>query len=199
MNTILQTMPTRANRHNEKGVSLLEALIGLVVLTIVLLSAAQLFRVHVENLALADRIRRADVQANTVMNTLTTFNLSALPDGNPFNGKGTNDAIIPGDQITLNSTACLAQANCDQIVRWPQTSGTASDYTILGWNQPRPSGPAGMAPTVVYYRAWRVTTLDAAKGLRRITLVILPAEPDKAATDPIEPLALRQTNVVQRQ
>lgn len=199
MHTLVQTKTTRADRHNEKGVSLVEALIGLVVLTIVLLSAAQLFRVHVENLTLADRIRRADVQANTTMNTLASFDFSALPDGNPFSGKGANDSIADGEQIALNGTACVAQANCDQIIRWPQTSSTAFDYTTIGWNQPRPTGPAGMTPAVVYYRAWRVTTIDAAKRLRRITLVILLAEPNKTATDPIEPLALRQTNVVQRQ
>jgi Tfp pilus assembly protein PilV len=194
-----QQNQTSSSRAGEKGFSLVEALIGLIVLTIVVLTCAQLFRVHVEHLALADRSRRADVQANASMNTLASFNFSALPDSNPFTGKGPNDPIADGEQVSLNSAACLAQANCEQIIRWPQTSSTASDYVTISWNQPRPTGPPNAQPVVVYYRAWRVTTLDAAKGLRRITLVILPAEPNKAATDPIEPLALRQTNVVQRQ
>lgn len=183
------------HKHNERGMSLVESIIGLLVLTTVLLAAAQLFRVHVEHLSLVDRSRRADVQANSAMNTLAAYNLSALPDGNPFAGKGANDSVADGEKITLSSTACLAQGNCDQIIKVPQSTGTGSDYVSLGWNQQ----PTGTASSVAYYRAWRVTTLDAAKGLRRVTLVILPAEPDKTSTDPIEPVAVRRTDVVQRQ
>jgi type II secretory pathway pseudopilin PulG len=182
-------------RQSERGFSLVESVIGLLVLTIVLVVGFRLFSVQVEHIALAQRARRADVKANELMNTLAAFNLSALPDGNPFNDKGPSDNINPGEAVSLNSNACLAQANCDQISRSPQATGTASTYTTVGWNQPKPSNG-----TIIYYRAWRVTTLDAAKGLRRITLVILPAEPDKnPATDRIEPLALRKTDVVQRQ
>jgi Tfp pilus assembly protein PilV len=190
-----QSKPSIPNldHRGEKGVSLVEAIIGLLVLTIVLLSGAQLFRVHVEHLALVDRARRADVQANATMNTLAAYDLSALADGNPFSGKGNTDPIASGERITLSSNICLAQANCDQIVKLPQSTGTGSDYTTIGWNQPLPTNS-----TVVYYRAWRVTTIDASKGLRRITLAILPAEPN-TPTAAIEPLALRQTDVVQRQ
>ena len=188
------TATTPRTRHNERGVSLVEAIIGLLVLTIVLLAGAQLFRVHVEHLSLVERARRADVQANATMNTLAAYNLSALPDGNPFTGKGANDSIADGERISLDSNICLAQANCDQLAKSPQSGGTGSNYITLGWNQPTPTGSS-----IVYYRAWRVATLDGSKGLRRITLVILPAEANKAATDPIEPLALRRTDVVQRQ
>lgn len=182
------------DRKGERGVSLVEAVIGLLILTIVFLSGAQLLRVHVEHLALSERSRRADVQANATMNTLASYNMSALPDGNPFSGKGNDDPIADGEQISLDSNICLAQANCDQIVKFPQSTGTGSDYTTVNWNQRPPTNS-----TVVYYRAWRVTTVDATKGLRRITLAILPAEPDKANTDAIEPLALRRTDVAQRQ
>lgn len=188
------TATTPRDRHTERGVSLVEAIIGLLVLTIVLLAGAQLFRVHVEHLSLVERARRADVQANAQINTLAAYNLSALPDGNPFAGKGPNDSIADGEQISLDSNTCLAQANCDQVAKSPQSGGTGSNYFVLGWNQRAPAGSS-----VVYYRAWRVATLDGPKGLRRITLVILPAEAKKAATDAIEPLALRRTDVVQRQ
>lgn len=193
-NPLPNTDTAPPDRHNERGVSLVEAIIGLLVLTIVLLAGAQLFRVHVEHLSLAERARRADVQANATMNTLAAYNLSALSDGNPFAGKGTNDPIADGEQISLDTNTCLAQANCDQIAKSPQSGGTGSNYITLGWNQPAPTGSS-----IVYYRAWRVATLDGSKGLRRITLVVLPAEANKAATDPIEPLALRRTDVVQRQ
>jgi hypothetical protein len=193
-NPLPNTATAPRDRHNERGVSLVEAIIGLLVLTIVLLAGAQLFRVHVEHLSLAERARRADVQANATMNTLAAYNLSALSDGNPFAGKGTNDPIADGEQISLDTNTCLAQANCDQIAKSPQSGGTGSNYITLSWNQPAPTGSS-----IVYYRAWRVATLDGSKGLRRITLVVLPAEANKAATDPIEPLALRRTDVVQRQ
>lgn len=180
--------------HNQVGATLVEAIVGILVLTIVLLAAAQLFRVHVEHLALTERARQADLQANAIMNRLAAYNLSALPDGNPFSGKGATAPIADGEQIALDNNACLAQANCEQIAKSPQPSGTASDYLTLGWNQPTPTGSS-----IAYYTAWRVTTLDAPKGLRRITLALIPVEPGKNPTDPIEPLILRETDVVQRQ
>jgi hypothetical protein len=182
------------NRKNEWGVSLIESIIGLLILTRVFLSGAQLLRVHVEHLALAERARRADVQANATMNTLAAYDMSALADGNPFKGKDEKDEIANGEELTLDSSICMAQANCDQIVKVPQSTGTGYDYITVNWNQHLPTNS-----TIVYYRAWRVKTIDAAKGLRRITLAILPAEPGRANTDSIEPLALRQTDVTQRQ
>ena len=128
------------------------------------------------------------------MNTLAAYDMSALADGNPFKGKDEKDEIANGEELTLDSSICMAQANCDQIVKVPQSTGTGYDYITVNWNQHLPTNS-----TIVYYRAWRVKTIDAAKGLRRITLAILPAEPGRANTDSIEPLALRQTDVTQRQ
>lgn len=183
-----------ANRRSERGVSLVEAIIGLLVLTIVLLTSAQLFRVHVEHLALVERARRADEQANATMNALAAYDLSALPDGNPFKGKGNEESFAEGEPVQLDGSICMAQANCDQIVRVPQSASTGSDFTTIGWNQPPPTNSSA-----VYFRAWRVTTLDQIKRLRRITLAILPAESNQDRTQPIEPLAIRVTDVVQRQ
>ena len=180
--------------RSQRGVTLVETIIGLLVLTIVLLSGAQLFRVHVEHLALVERARRADEQAHLTMNALAAFSYSALPDGNPFKGKASQDTFAEGEAVQLDPNACIAQANCDQIVRVPHTSDTGSDFLTISWNQTLPTNSS-----VVYYRAWRVTTLDPLKKLRRITLAILPVEPNQDGSSPIEPLALRQTDVVQRQ
>jgi hypothetical protein len=117
-----------------------------------------------------------------------------LPDCNSFAGRSSSETIAAGDQISLNTNACQTSYSCDQIARVPQTSGTGYDYVTIGWGQNPPTGG-----TVIYYRAWRVYTLDAAKHLRRITIAILPADLGKAPGDPIEPLALRQSDVVQRQ
>lgn len=180
--------------RSQRGVTLVETIIGLLILTIVLLSGAQLFRVHGEHLALVERARRADEQAHLTMNTLAAYNYSSLADANPFQGKGPQDNFAEGEQVQLDQKICTAQANCDRIVRVPHTSDTGSDLLTIGWNQTPPANSS-----VVYYRAWRVTTLDPLKRLRRITLVILPVDPNQDSNSPIEPLALRQTDVVQRQ
>lgn len=180
--------------HNQRGVALVEAIIGLVILTIILLSGAQLFRVHVEHLALVERARRADEQAQITMNALAAYNFSLLPDCNPFVAKGNEDAFAEGEAVQLDNSKCTAQANCDRIVRVPHSTDTGSDFLTIGWNQTPPTNAS-----VIYFRAWRVTTLDPLKRLRRITLVILPVEPNQDFNIPIEPLALRQTDVVQRQ
>lgn len=180
--------------ESQRGVGLIEAIIGLFVLTIILLSGAQLFRVHVEHLALVERARRADEQAHIAMNALAASSSSFLPDGNPFQGKASQDNFAEGEAVQLDRNLCIAQANCDRIVRVPHASDTGSDFLTIGLNQIPPTNAS-----VVYYRAWRVTTLDPLKRLRRITLAILPVEPNQDVTSPIEPLALRQTDVVQRQ
>ena len=179
---------------SQRGVGLVEAIIGLFILTIILLSGAQLFRVHVEHLALVERARRADEQAHNTMNALAAQDYSLLTDGNPFKSKGSLDTFAEGEPIQLDEGICIAQANCDRIVRVPHTSDTGSDFIKIGLNQTPPTNSS-----VVYYRAWRVTTLDPNKRLRRITLAILPVEPNQNVNTPIEPLALRQTDVVQRQ
>ena len=186
------TLTTRT-QDNQRGVALVEAVIGLFILTIILVSGAQLFRVHVEHLALVERARRADELAHTTMNALAASTFSALPDGNPFE-QGIEETFTEGEQVRLNVAVCMAQANCDRIVRVPHTSDTGSDFLTIGWNQTPPTNSS-----VVYYRAWRVTTIDPPKRLRRITLAILPVEPNQDFNIPIEPLALRQTDVVQRQ
>ena len=179
---------------SQRGVGLVEAIIGLFILTIILLSGAQLFRVHVEHLALVERARRADEQAHNTMNALAAQAYSRLPDGNPFKSKGSQDNFAEGEGVQLDQSICIAQANCDRIVRVPHTADTGSDFINIGLNQTPPTNSS-----VVYYRAWRVTTLDPDKRLRRITLAILPVEPNRDINSPIEPLALRQTDVVQRQ
>jgi hypothetical protein len=128
------------------------------------------------------------------MNALAAFNASGLADGNPFKNKSEKDTFAEGEPVQLDSNICMAQANCDRIVRVPHSADSGSDFITIGWNQTPPSNSS-----VVYYRAWRVTTLDSLKRLRRITLAILPAQPNQDFNTPIEPLALRQTDVVQRQ
>ena len=180
--------------HSQRGMSLVESLIGLLVLTIVLVSAAQLFRVQVMHLSLTERARQADTQANAVMNSLAAFNQSALPDTNPFSNKSPTEVIDDGNQLSLSTAVCEAAYACDKIVQTRQASGTGFDYVTLPLTQNLPTGSS-----LTYYRAWRVVTIDAAKHVRQITVAILPADLGNQPGDAVEPLALRQSTVVQRQ
>ena len=180
--------------HNERGMSLIETVIGLLVLTIVLVTGAQILRVHVLHLALSERARFAGTQADSALNSLTSFNQSALPDVNPFAGKSATAPISDGEQLSLDSNVCATTYSCDKQYKVPQASGTGFDYIRLPWTQTPPTNA-----TLIHYRTWRVTTLDATRHLRRITVAIIPADLGKNPGDPVEPLALRTSDVAQRQ
>ncbi len=84
----------------------MEAIIGLFILTIVLLSGAQLFRVHVEHLALVERARRADEQAHITMNALAASSFSAATRRKSFQVEG--DRKTPLQKVNqYNSTQHL--------------------------------------------------------------------------------------------
>lgn len=191
---MVQIHQNRKSLHSQAGVGLVESIIGILVLTIVLLSAAQLFRIQVMHLTLTERARVADTQATRVMNQMVAFNQSALPDVNPFAGKSATATIADGEQVSLDTNVCQSTYSCDKLVRMPQSSGTGYDYAGIGWNDPLPTNS-----TLLYYRAWRVTTLDATRHLRQVTVAIIPADLGKQPSDPVEPLALRQSLAVQRQ
>jgi len=184
----------RKRLHGESGVGLVESIIGLLVLTVVLVTSGQLLRVHVLHLELTERARFADTQANSALNSLTSFNQSALPDVNPFAGKSATATIADGEQLSLDVNVCATTYSCDKQYKVPQASGTGVDYIRLPWTQTPPTNA-----TLVHYRTWRVTTLDAAKGLRQITVVIIPADLGLQPGDPVEPLSVKRTDVAQRQ
>lgn len=179
--------------RSQRGVSLVESLIGLLVLTIVILATAQIFRAQVQHLVLTERARTADTQANAAMNALASFNQSAVPDCNPFVNKSATAPINDGEQIAFDSNICATTYSCDKVAKIPQPSGTAFDYIVVPWNQNLPTGS-----TLAYYRTWRVATLDAARRLRRITVAVIPADLGRQPGDAVEPLALRISDVVQK-
>lgn len=185
---------TTCRWHDQRGMSLVESLVGLMVLTIVLVSGAQLFRVQVMHLSLTERARQADTQANALMNSLAAYNQSALWDTNAFSNKSPTQTINDGDQLSLNTNTCSTAYACDKIAMVPQASGTGNDYVVVPWSQNIPTGS-----TLTYYRGWRVATIDAAKHVRQLTVAILPADLGNQPGTAIEPLAMRQSTVVQRQ
>jgi hypothetical protein len=181
--------------RRQDGMSLVESVIGLLVLTIVFLSGAQMLRVNVLHLALSERARIAENKGNDTLSSLAAFNQSSLPDVNPINGKSATDNIADGEPLSINANTCVTSYSCDRVVKLPQTiGGTGYDYVAYDWNQALPTNG-----TVAYYRAWRVTTLDAVRHLRRITVVVLPTDQGNNPGDSVTPLALRISDVVQRQ
>lgn len=181
--------------RRQDGMSLVESVIGLLVLTIVFLSGAQMLRVNVLHLALSERARIAENKGNDTLSSLAAFNQSSLPDVNPINGKSATDNIADGEPLSINANTCVTSYSCDRVVKLPQAiGGTGYDYVAYDWNQALPTNG-----TVAYYRAWRVTTLDAVRHLRRITVVVLPADQGNNPGDSVTPLALRISDVVQRQ
>jgi Tfp pilus assembly protein PilV len=175
--------PKVKTRGGESGAILVEAIIGLVIFTVVLLSAAQFLRWNVEPLLMKERQDKAAKQAESVLNELAARRNADLPAGGSFAVTAQGDPTRNTDNsVTLNCTTSY----CDQIVATPQAAGTAFDFVRAAFGAAPPAN--GMQ---IYVRAWRVETVDAARNLRRITIAVFPAGSG-------EPLAVRKSEVVQR-
>lgn len=175
--------PKAKTRGGESGAILVEAVIGLVIFTVVLLSAAQFLRWNVEPLLMKERQDKAAKQAESLLDELAARSSADLPAGGSFAVTAQGDpARNADDSVTLDCTASY----CDQIVAAPQAAGTAFDFVRAAFGAAPPANG-----TQIYVRAWRVEALDAARNLRRITVAVFPAGSG-------EPLAVRKSEVVQR-
>jgi Tfp pilus assembly protein PilV len=175
--------------NQEAGVGLVESLIGILVLTIAMLAAGQLFRVHIESLVLAERQRKAGAQAESILSDLAARTRSSLIDGGAFStdstgapARNTNNVNNANNSITL---ACNT-TYCDQVLATPENQGKGLTLTRVVYGAPAPEGS-----TLAYTRAWNIATLDSAKGLRRITVAVF-------SSDNNVPLAQLQTSAMQR-
>ena len=172
-----------SERTVEAGIGLVEAMIGLLVFTILMLVAGQLMRVHVETLLMGERQRKAGKQAESGLNNLVSKKRSELADGGAFEVDQSGVPIRNSDNTV--SLSC-STTYCDQIIAVPQASGTGTDLVTLGWGANPPDGGH-----TIYTRAWAVRTLDGAKGLRRATIAVFPGSN-------AEPLTVLRTEAVQR-
>lgn len=177
------TKVTTTHASGESGAILIEAVVGLVIFTIAILSAAQFLRWNLEPLLQKERQEKAGKQAESLLGELAGKKIADLPDADAFavssSGEPVRDAA---GSVTTNCTAAV----CDQIVAVPQAGGTAFDFVRSNWGATPPAGGQQ-----VYVRAWAVATLDAARKRRRITVAVFPA-------GTAEPLAVRKSEVVQR-
>src|SRR5260370_30681854 len=69
-----------SERTVEAGIGLVEAMIGMLVFTILMLVAGQLMRVHVETLLMGERQRKAGKQAESGLNNLVSKKRSELAE-----------------------------------------------------------------------------------------------------------------------
>jgi len=169
--------------RGEAGIGLVESMIGLLVFTILMLVAGQLMRVHVETLLMGERQRKAGKQAEAGLNNLVSKKRSELADGGAFAVDQSGNPLRNFDNtVSLNCSA----AYCDQIIAVPQPAGTGTGLITIGWAVTPPNGSQP-----IYTRAWTVRTLDAAKGLRQVTIAVFPHSNS-------EPLSVLRTEPVQR-
>src|SRR5829696_9605029 len=103
--------PKVKTRGGESGAILVEAIIGLVIFTVVLLSAAQFLRWNVEPLLMKERQDKAAKQAESLLNELAARGNADLPAGGSFAVTAQGDPVRNADNsVTLNCTTSY----CDQ-------------------------------------------------------------------------------------
>lgn len=154
------------SRKSERGAALIETIIGLLMFTVVSVAAGQLLRVLIDPLLMSERQRVASKQAESLLNDLSARQAASLPDGGSFNVDAQGNPVRNADStITLNCST----AYCDQVIS-AQGSGTEQNYSRLNWGAALPAGSRQ-----VYVRAWRVSTVDASRSLRRVTIAVFPS------------------------
>ena len=174
--------PSQA-RRNQRGFSLIETMVGLVIFSIVLLVAGQFLRVYVTPIVQGEREGIAKKQAESLLNDLSAKRKADLAQGGSFAVDAAGAPVRDADgAVTLNCT----NTYCDKIVAVPQATGTALDFVRYDWNA---AVPANGEP--VYTRAWAVATLDDARNRRGLTVAIFPSGSNA-------PLADVHTSVVQK-
>ncbi len=158
-------------------------MVGLALFSIVLLVAGQFLRVYVTPLVQGERESRAKKQAESVLNDLASKRKADLAQGGSFAVDAAGAPVRNADgTVTLNCSTTY----CDKIVAIPQATGTALDFVRYAWNAAVPANGE-----LIYTRAWTVSTLDAARNRRGLTVAIFPS-------DSTAPLADVHTSVVQK-
>lgn len=160
----------------------METVIGLLVFTLAVVAAGQLLRVFINPLLVTERQRVAGKQSESLLNDLAARQSATLPDGGSFTVDAQGNPVRNADStITLNCSTSY----CDQIIT-AQGTGTERSYSRLTWGA---TLPAGASQT--YVRAWRISTIDASRRLRRVTIAVFPAGESY-------PLSVQTLNVVLR-
>lgn len=178
----LRRRPRRqqAGRRGESGAALIEAIIGLYLITIIITGSLTHLWLVYRSHELGERQRKAEEWVEAGMNALESRSQAEVP------ASGGTFSVNADGSITL--TGACDDSTCDLVVEpSPALTARTSPAAGLPWSQ-RDALPAGALRTFV--RRWRVDNVDAARGLRRITVSVLV---DEQAT---QPLSMRDEEAV---
>ncbi len=164
-------------RRNERGFALIETIIGLAMFAIVLTIGLQMLFVRAASIENTARQRAANEWSEAALEALTAGSVSSLPATN-----GSFD--LAADKSIQLTNPCTPQT-CDYVL---DPSPALGARTSPARGVPWASGyapPAGSS--VQFIRRWRIDVMDAALGLRQITVVVIRDETSSA------PLTVQQT------
>lgn len=168
-------MQKTINRKSEKGFTLVEALIAVMVFILIGTLAAYLMTANARSVENAANAEAVTIAAEEALSQLIG-NAATLPAGGSFEEKG--------EEISVNG--CTPQT-CD-IVLDPAPDATmltspAKGIPYVEGYQP----PTGY--TVRYYRLWRIDDIDTEYKLRQVSVAVV----DKLKTS--EALLIQKTQV----
>lgn len=175
------TAPRRARekRTGEEGSIMLEGIIGMVLITIIITGSLQSLWVKYRVHELNSRQRESEEWAEGAMNSLVGKSAAELPataGGFSLNADGT--ATLTG--ACYNASDMVTDPNMPVELRTTVAGGYAMNVNC--------TAPTGYA--VRFVRRWRVDDVDAARGLRQITVAVF------ADTTSTRPLSVRSEQAV---
>lgn len=175
----MKKLTARRARSRERGFALMETLIGLVMFAIVLTIGLQMLLVRAASIEQTARQRLAEESSESALEALARRSATELP--------ATAGTFTLNADNTITVTGVCGVSNCDMVLD-PEPDILTKTSVASGY----PMTAGGNSPpgeTLQFIRRWRVDTVDAALGLRQITVVVLR---DTTST---QPLAVKRTQV----
>ncbi len=155
---------TLTTASTETGITIVEALIAVLAISIVLLITAQLGSVSATMLSLTARQRLADGQATSVVSKLVAQKSADYSAALIVNPTGT---------VSLGTL----QAGYFDYVVAPDPMAKATPVlpaSCGAWPCAVEPGAQPTSTTVLFVRAWNVSTRDSARGLRDVRAAVFP-------------------------
>ena len=172
-----------ARKASQKGLGLIEAMVGVILITIIITIGVRLLSIEAELLLLNRQQRLAEEQIGAAVASIVAAHPVDNAAGLRRNGDGT---------ITL---LALQTGYYDYLVRPDEGNSLTLPAGCSAW--PCVVAPSTM-PTgthVVLVRAWNVLTADSARNLRRILLAAFPPQVLDPSHQSTEALSGREFNV----
>jgi len=176
---------TRRARR-EHGVTLVEAAVGVILISIIVTIGVRLLSVEAEMMLLVEQQKFASEQLSGAVTSLAAAKLNLAASGHLADNASSIVKDTATQVVTLNQP--LQTGYYDYVVR----SNDSSDKPE-SWD-PAVRGAVPSDKRVVLLRAWNVATVDAVRNLRRIQIAAFP--PQALETDtPQAALSYREFNI----